>query len=42
MESVQACTLRGQLELVKGENPIDITEVSTSTHTEVFSIATWP
>lgn len=27
LESVQACTLRGQLELVKGENPIDISEV---------------
>lgn len=29
MESVQACTLRGQFELVKQENPINLSEVST-------------
>lgn len=28
LQSVQACTLRGQLDLVKGDNPIDISEVS--------------
>ncbi|XP_042242518.1 glutamate synthase [NADH], amyloplastic-like isoform X2 [Homarus americanus] len=30
MESVKACTLRGQLELVKLENPIDISEVESA------------
>ena len=30
LKSIKGCTLRGQLELVPSENPIDISEVSSS------------
>lgn len=30
MESIRACTLRGQLELVYADNPIDISEVESA------------